>query len=55
MSEQETLLADVPLVADPDASKEMGAADVEAIARGRMQQPRRDEVHNQPAHRDREH
>ncbi|HKR11384.1 MAG TPA: hypothetical protein VJT15_04965 [Pyrinomonadaceae bacterium] len=32
MSEQETLLADVPLVADPDASKEMGAADVEAIA-----------------------
>ena len=32
MSEQETLLADVPLIADPDASREMSAADVEAIA-----------------------
>lgn len=32
MSDQETLLADVPLVADPDASEEMGASDIEAIA-----------------------
>lgn len=29
---EETLLADMPLVADPDASEELGASDIEAIA-----------------------
>jgi hypothetical protein len=32
MSDQETMLADVPLVADPNANEEMGATDIEAIA-----------------------
>jgi len=32
MSEQETLLADVPLVGDPNATEELGATDIEAIA-----------------------
>lgn len=32
MSEQEMLLADVPLVADPEANEELGAADIKAIA-----------------------
>lgn len=32
MSDEETMLADVPLVADPNATEELGATDIEAIA-----------------------